>query len=498
VLVRAKGLALLALATAAALVLVVTASANVSLTPIEADGFTNSTSQHKTAVEPDSFSYGGTMVVASQLGRFNTGGGASGIGWARLSGTTWTSGVLPGITKPQDSSNAYDRDTDPSVAYDAKDGVWLIASLPLTVSNNNSVKGAAVVVSRSTNGGSTWGNPRNVATASGSHDFDKDWIVCDNTSSSTYYGRCYVEYDDFGAGNQVHVAYSSNGGVDWTEGTLPSLSVIGGQPLVQPNGHVVMPIDSGSETSLLSLVSTDGGATWTSTTVTSIAFHGVKGGLRADPLPTAEIDGAGKVYVVWSDCRFRKRCTANDLVMATSADGTTWSSVARIPIDQVTSGTDHFVPGLAVDPGSSGSSAKLGLAYYYYPNASCGSGKGGNACQLSVGYVSSSDGGSSWGAATQLAGPMTLNWLPNTDQGRMVGDYISASFVSGSVYPVFAVASAPTSGGSDCAIATPNCNQPMFTTASGLTAQSQGITSSDQPVPNAAWDHAAPNAAFIR
>jgi hypothetical protein len=46
--------------------------------------------------------------------------------------------------------------------------------------------------------------------------------------------------------------------------------------------------------------------------------------------------------------------------------------------------------------------------------------------------------------ATQVAGPMTLSWLANTSQGRMVGDYISTSIRNGAnAFPVIAVALAP-------------------------------------------------------
>jgi hypothetical protein len=39
---------------------------------------------------------------------------------------------------------------------------------------------------------------------------------------------------------------------------------------------------------------------------------------------------------------------------------------------------------------------------------------------------------------------MTLSWLANTSQGRMVGDYLSTSVRPGAnAYPVIAVASAP-------------------------------------------------------
>ena len=111
----------------------------------------------------------------------------------------------------------------------------------------------------------------------------------------------------------------------------------------------------------------------------------------------------------------------------------------RVPIDPVNSGVDHFIPGIAVDKSTSGSSAHIALAYYYFPNASCSS-----DCQLDVGYISSIDGGATWSASTQLAGPMNPTWLANTDQGYMVGDYISTSIMAnGMVYPVIAVASAP-------------------------------------------------------
>jgi hypothetical protein len=64
-----------------------------------------------------------------------------------------------------------------------------------------------------------------------------------------------------------------------------------------------------------------------------------------------------------------------------------------------------------------------------------------------VGYVSSTNGGTSWSAATNVAGPMSLSWLANTSQGRMVGDYISTSVPAGGrAWPTIAVATAPSGG----------------------------------------------------
>src|SRR5262249_27740387 len=146
-----------------------------------------------------------------------------------------------------------------SVAFDARHGAWLIASLGLS---GPSIVGAAVVVSRSLDGGLGWSSPVTVASAVGGDDFDKNWIVCDDTPTSSFYGSCYVEYDDFGHGNQAHVAYSRDGGLTWHEGSLPGVSVIGGQPVVQPSGRVIMPTADGSAARILSLRSTDGGVTW--------------------------------------------------------------------------------------------------------------------------------------------------------------------------------------------------------------------------------------------
>ena len=82
------------------------------------------------------------------------------------------------------------------------------------------------------------------------------------------------------------------------------------------------------------------------------------------------------------------------------------------------------------------SSPFFGNCYTEFDNAS-----GLNTVQMST----STDGGASWSAAEQLAGPMTPTWLPLTDLGFMVGDYISTSIVPGDddATPVFAVATAP-------------------------------------------------------
>jgi hypothetical protein len=461
-----------------------------TLTQISSDPYTNTDSQHATQVEPDSFAFGSTIVTAVQTGRFFN-GGASNICWSTSTnaGGSWTTGCLPGLTNnPPIGGGTFDRVSDPVVAYDAKHGVWLISTLPLIGrSSTVSPTAAGVYTSRSTDG-LTWGNPIFV-TGSNLQSPDKNWIVCDNSASSPFYGNCYTEWDANGDGNRIYMSTSTDGGLTWGPRLKPANNAtgIGGQPVVQPNGIVIVPIDNANETALLAFRSTNGGASWSATTtITAISDHTVAGGLRTGPLPSAEIDGSGKVYVVWQDCRFRSGCKSNDIVMTTSNDGVTWSPVVRIPIDTAGSSVDHFIPGLAVDAASSGATARLGLAYYYYPKAKCTA----STCQLNVGYVSSASGGTSWTAPTQLAGPITLSWTANTSQGRMVGDYISTSFVNGSPVPVFVSATA---------LSGSTFNEAMYASA-GLTAAAGSFVvnaGGEHPVPNAASDHAAPQSPII-
>jgi hypothetical protein len=412
------------------------AEANVALTRVSSDPFTNSTSQHATEVEPDTFAAGSTVVGVFQVGRF-VNGGASDIGFARSGngGASWgRPGFLPGMTFNSGApASPFQAVSDPSVAYDAAHATWLISSIPLLPSGLV----PAVLVNRSTDDGRTWSTPVQIPPPAASKvDLDKNWTVCDNGASSPFRGHCYTELDNFGAGDVELMSTSTDGGLTWSTPipTGGNDKGLGGQPVVQPGGTVIVPFES-LNGKIEAFRSTDGGTSWSKgISLSSIRFHTVAGGLRTGPLPSAEIDGAGTVYVAWEDCRFRAHCSANDIVFSRSADGLNWTDAARVPIDDVTSGVDHFIPGLAVDPATSGSTAHLGLTYYFYPNAACG-----GACQLEVGYISSPDGGAHWGPATQLAGPMALSQIAQTSQGPMVGDYISSSFSGGSVATLFAV-----------------------------------------------------------
>src|SRR5438552_985674 len=125
-----RGLMAMTLAFVFVLSSTILAFASASLLQLSSDPYKNNTSQHKTELEPDTFASGSTFVSAFQVGRFFN-GGASNIGFATSTdgGSTFTAGFLPSSTVFATPAGVYPRASDPSVAFDAKHGVWLISWL---------------------------------------------------------------------------------------------------------------------------------------------------------------------------------------------------------------------------------------------------------------------------------------------------------------------------------------------------------------------------------
>ena len=404
---------------------------------ISKDTTTGFLSQHATQVEPDSFAVGRTIVAVFQSGRYAN-GGADAIGWAtsRDAGRTWRSGFL---------TSAEERVSDPAVAYDAVHGTWLIVVLGVSSS------GLDILISRSPDG-VTW-SPA-TATASpppGAEGFDKEWIACDNWPSSPFRGRCYLAYLNVDT-NQLETRWSGDGGLTWSAattvpaGTVPRSEVNGAFPVVRPDGSLVVafmviaPFPSPDDWIGASR-SSDGGVTFAPATRVADLWLDDVVGMRSPPLPSADVDASGRVYVSWHGCVL-DGCTASDIVLATSTDGLTWSRAVRVPTRNPGDPTAQFLPGLAVEPGTAGRTARVAIAYYSLRDSS--------TCALTdcpglnVNVIQSANGGSTWTQPSRLtAAAMRLSWLADGGIGKMVGDYISTSWVGGRPIPIFSLASPP-------------------------------------------------------
>jgi hypothetical protein len=425
---------------------------SAALAQIATDATTIQGAQHATIVEPDAYAFGSRIVSTFQVGRY-FGGSAGAIGFATSTdaGRTWRSGLVPGITQattPPGPSNAA---SDPTVAYDAQHGRWLIVTLVNTRTES------ALFVNGSADG-LNWDPPARVVTyppQTGGEGtaVDKEWVTCDNAPASPFYGRCYVAYTDIAhrrPGQEANLAVqsSSDGGVTWSQPVLLPVDAEivspGAQPVVRPNGQLVVVF---FEDGVVRAVrSNDGGATFAARErVAALRFHRrpvTPNRLRAFALPTATVDAAGVVYAAWPDCRFRPNCRADDIVWTRSTGPRRWTAPRRIPLGPLAA-REYNIPDLAVDPASRGARALLALTFYTLNFANCTE----RTCVLDFHIATSRSGGARWTKTRRINGQrMRLTWIAQTSSGRMVGDYTGTVFSGGRIVAVHVQARAPAGG----------------------------------------------------
>jgi hypothetical protein len=403
----------------------VSADCEVVSRRISLDPYSGGGAMHASEAEPDSFSWGSTVVAAFQVARYET-GGAQNIGFAvsRDAGRTWKSGLLPSLTAASRPRGEFARASDPAVAYDVVHGVWLIATLGF--SNNES----ALLVSASPDG-LHWGDPSVAGRKPNGQTgilFDKEWIACDNGQSSPYRGRCYLSYSDI---ETVRLATqtSADGGRTWSPPAaspdnagrrgIEGPGAPAPQPVSLPSGTLSVPLfDDG----FYVVASTDGGATFSPERFVSHSDFYTSSRLRSGPFPSVEVGAGGTAFMAWPDCGLRPSCTGNDLLLARSTDGVTWTTPTKIPLGP----GNHVIEGLAADPIRPG---RIAVASYTE-----------RAGKLEVRLVWSKDYGASWSREQLLSPERMPHSRIAQSNGSMVGDYISTSFAGGRAVAVFTLA----------------------------------------------------------
>lgn len=139
--------------------------------------------------------------------------------------------------------------------------------------------------------------------------------------------------------------------------------------------------------------------------------------LRAPPFVSADSDAQGTIYLTWSTC---EQCE-EDIVLTQSRNGVTWTEAVGIPTGGTERSLDYVLPALAVDPATSGRTARVAVLYYSLrpPNV-CN--PVGACLSTDVALVTSGDGGTTWTPPQQLnAVSMPLTWLADTSLGPMLG-----------------------------------------------------------------------------
>jgi len=386
------------------------------------DPYRNDGAQHETEVEPDSFTFGRTTVATFQVGR-RFDGAATNVGFAVTTndGASWRSGLLPGLTVASRPPGPNARASDPVVAYDAAHATWLISTLALEGATTR------LAINRSPDG-ATWSNALAALeqTVAQGIAFDKNWLACDNTSSSPFYGRCFLVYTHAADRDMLAVSWSNDAGLTWSApvdiGARPAVGIF---PAIRPTGElVVVYLWEAGQFAIAASRSTDGGTSWDP----PVRIATIDGGcalrdFRAFPLPSADVDGSGQVWATWHDCE-SPGSSRNAVFVATSPDGAQWSS----PI-AVTRRRNALLPAIGIDA----STGRVAITFMRSKPAG-----------IDVELVLSSGAPETWAAPRRLsAQSMPLSWMPNTTSGRMLGDYISVHFAHGRPLVVWVLASEP-------------------------------------------------------
>jgi len=374
---------------------------------------------HVTQSESQTWANGSTVVMAYNDSRtapscysggsYSLNGGAT---WANLNARPFCSGHGNGFG-------------DPVVVYDQAHSKWVAVFLA------GGCGGQGMGVWTSTDG-ANW-STGSCAHSGTSDDRESGWV--DNNPASPFYGRIYITWNDFAAGQNIYSIFSNDAGTTWSSpvqvqsgGFIRNVQVTTG-----PDGTVFlagMNEGGGGFGSRINLLfrSTNGGASWSTVTMGgSFAGAGQSTcGYFAAMFPFywrymswGDI-GAGPSGVVhYVFTQHGAGADYGDIYYTRSTDnGSSWGAPIRLDTD--TSTRSQWMPSLAVTP-----TGQVFASWYDARNTT------GNGYER-WGRLSS-DNGATWQAdmaISDVASPLPLQPDPNV-QACYAGDYERSHGVAG-------------------------------------------------------------------
>ena len=280
-----------------------------------------------------------------------SGGSSNGLLTATTTdgGITWTRAAIPFSRCAgghAGNGGDYERSTDPWVSF-APDGTVFQMALSVTGAAFNAGALSAMLVSRSTDGGRTWG-PVSTLIRDGAQFFnDKNSIAADATDPR----YVYAVWDRLAAtgGGPTLFARSTDGGATWEAARPiydpgPRSQTIGNVIAVLPDGAVVnlfTRLDTGQNNLTIAtlhvLLSADNGGSWTGPFKVADALaigarDPANGTLIRDGATLAQIAVApnGHLWVAWQDARFTNGVVDGIALSRSTDGGQTWSAPAQV------------------------------------------------------------------------------------------------------------------------------------------------------------------------
>jgi hypothetical protein len=420
------------------------------------------------------------LVGSFQQDRWNDGGsnGLTNV-VSTDGGATWSlAASQPQFSRcagaPAGSPGDFSRATDPWVSF-SSDG-RIVYSISDSFNANGPAFGGAssIVISRSTDGGTTWQTPVTARVDISTTVLnDKETVTADPTAPLTAYAiwdRLVSPSTNANPGAFDHspafrgpVLFSktTDGGVSWSNGRVifdpgEKNQTIGNQIVVPTAGPAAGTLVDGfdliqtkgglgnnqRETFSVAVIrSADGGATWSQPTIVaqqdfagvSIAGHAVR---SSDELPEFATGPNGNLYAVWQDGRFTATGAAKVAFSMSSDGGLTWTTPIRV--DQSPGDTPSFTPQVHV-----ASDGTVGVSYYDLESATTA--QPGLTDTFIVHCHATCVDPASWaaGGETKLdtSGPFDMTQAPDAG-GYFTGDYQGLT-ASASTFDPFFVQAAP-------------------------------------------------------
>ena len=356
-------------------------------------------------------------------------------------GATWSRTTAP-FTRCAGGNAAnggdYERATDPWVTFAPNGNAYQMA---LATQGASLVPGSvsAMLVSRSTDSGTTWSNPSTLIRDGSLFFNDKNTITADPTDAN----HVYAVWDRLAAagGGPAVFARTTDGGATW-EGARsifdpgPRSQTIGNLIAVLPNGTLInlfTQLDEGAAgqiTSTLNLLrSSDKGGSWSAPIrVADLLAIGARdpetGTLIRDGAGLAQIAVApnGNLFVVWQDARFSGG-TRDGIALSRSIDGgLTWST--PLPINSAP-GTQAFTPSVHVRTNST-----IGVTYYDFRSNTSDPA----TLPTELIFARSADG-VTW-QENRLTAAFDMATAPNA-RGLFIGDYQALTSANNVFVPVY-------------------------------------------------------------
>ncbi|MFZ3376904.1 MAG: sialidase family protein, partial [Chthoniobacterales bacterium] len=296
-----------------------------------------------------------SLVATFQEGRFTTSGAVDcGYSISHDGGLTWTRALIPNLTTA--SGGPYPRATDPVAGINLNGNICLCT----LVATDPNFDNGAVVVSRSTDGGATFGLPTIAYQPPNNSVFpDKDWMAINTFPGTASAGRIVVTFTLFSnvnsEGAPIYRAYSTNGGATWSSianVNAADANLQGSQPVFLPNGNLVIVYwnfgSSGSPGERLeAVISSDGGVTFGPPKRIAFATEYNEPNIRTGSfLPSAVSDRThGNLFVA-----YQALLSGNPKILFTKSNngGTSWS--APIAISDNPAGSGVFNAAINVSP----------------------------------------------------------------------------------------------------------------------------------------------------